>query len=107
MVSNDVVPISSVSHHAEPKAREFEKSEIDKMLRINIIEPAKLEWTLSIIFSQICTKSQRFCIHYRELSPMAVKDTYPITPLDECFGKLCKSYTLMRSEATSKTENQI
>lgn len=43
LIAPDVHPINSVQYHAGPKAREFDKVEIDKMLCMSAIEPAQSE----------------------------------------------------------------
>ena len=47
----DSIPIHSVPYRAGPKAREFEKQEIQKMLSMNVIEPAQSEWAAPIVFA--------------------------------------------------------
>lgn len=44
----DVQPINSGQYCTELKARKFKKAKIDKMLRMNVIEPVQSEWTSSI-----------------------------------------------------------
>lgn len=38
-----IIPINSGPHPARPKAREFKNTEFDKILLMNVIEPAQSE----------------------------------------------------------------
>lgn len=43
-------PIHSAPYRAGPAARQLEREEIDKMLRMGVIEPAQTEWASPIVF---------------------------------------------------------
>lgn len=49
--SLDIRRIHSVPYRAVTKAREFERSEIDDMLKMNFIEPPQMEWALPVVFA--------------------------------------------------------
>lgn len=81
-------PVNSALYHAEPKAREFEKPEIDKMLCMNIIEPAQSECALSIVVASEMGESLRICIDYKKRIALAVTDGRPIRRVEKCMDSL-------------------
>lgn len=59
----DIQPIKSASHSAGPKEREFEKSGIEKMLRMNVIESEQSERATSpLVFNPKTDGFLRFCV---------------------------------------------
>lgn len=43
-------PIHSASYRAGPTARDFERSEVNNMLAIKVIQPAQTEWEPPVVF---------------------------------------------------------
>lgn len=62
MTASDVRSINSTPYHAGPKARKFEKAEIDKVLCMKVVEPVQAEWASLIVFVSKIDGSLRFCI---------------------------------------------
>lgn len=60
------------------ESRKFEKAEIDKSLRMNVIEPAKSEWALLIVFAPKKDGSLCFCTDHRKLTGVTFRNAYPI-----------------------------
>ena len=84
----DAKPFKSPPYRAGPKTRELEKAEIDKQLAAGVIEPAMSEWAAPVLFVPKKDGKLRFCIDYRRLNSMTVKDTYPLPRMDECIDSL-------------------
>lgn len=81
-------PINSALYRAGPKARKIKKTEIDKMLQMNDIEPAQSEWTSPILFSPKKDGLLWLCTDYKNLIVLDVKDAYPILQRDESLDSL-------------------
>ena len=94
-------PSYSAPYRAGPKARDFEKSEIDKMLKAGVIEPAKTEWAAPIVFAPKKDGSLRFCVDYRRLNAETVRDSYPIPRMDECIDSLGDAQLFSTLDANS------
>ena len=58
------------------------------MLKMGVIEEAKCEWASPIVFVPKPDGSMRFCVDYRRLNQMTVRDSYPIPRMDECIDSL-------------------
>ena len=66
----------------------MEKKEIDKMLEKGAIEPATTDWASPIVLAPKLDGSLRFCVDYRRLNAMTVRDSYLIPRMDECIKYL-------------------
>ena len=81
-------PVHQAPYRAGPLQREMEKKEIDNMLEKGVIEPATTDWASPIVFVPKADGSLRFCVDYRRLNAMTVRDSYPIPRMDECIDSL-------------------
>ena len=81
-------PVFQPPYLAGPRQREFEKAEIQKMMEVDVIEPAVSEWAAPIVFAPKKDGSLRFCIDYRRLNAVTIRDSYPIPRMDECIDSL-------------------
>ena len=71
--------------------REAEKSELEKMLKLGIIEPSNSAWASLIVLVTKKDGSTRFCVDYRKLNDLTVKDAYPLPRVDDCLDSLSGS----------------
>lgn len=56
--------------------REVAEVEIKKMLEQDIIEPANSPWNSNIVLVTRTGKEPRFCLHYRGLNEVTIKDSH-------------------------------
>ena len=68
--------------------REIKKAEIDKMLDRKVIEPSKSPWSSPVVLVKKKDGSSRFCIDYRALNQVMIKDAYPLPRVDDCLDSL-------------------
>ena len=71
--------------------RDIEKQEVLKMLERNVIEPSNSAWSSPIVLVTKKDGSTRFCVDYRRVNDLTVKDAYPIPRVDECLDSLSGS----------------
>ena len=71
--------------------REVEKQELEKMLKRNVIEPSNSAWSSPIVLVSKKDGSTRFCVDYRKLNDVTIKDAYPLPRIDECLDSLSES----------------
>lgn len=86
--SEEVRPVHSAPYHTGPAARQLEKSEIEKMLEMNVIELAQTEWASPIVFEPKNDWSRRFCVEYRKFNAVTIRESYSIPRMDECIDSL-------------------
>jgi Reverse transcriptase (RNA-dependent DNA polymerase) len=58
------------------------------MLKAEVIEPATSEWASPIVLVSKPDGSTRFCVDYRRLNSITVRDSYPLPRMDECIESL-------------------
>jgi len=71
-------------YKAGPLARKREKAEVERMRSMRVIAPSTGDWASSVVMVPKPDGSVSFCIDYRKLNLMTVKDAYPIHRMDEC-----------------------
>jgi len=82
------VPVRQHPYKARPLAREREKAKVERRRSMGVIEPSTGEWAIPVVMVPQHDGSVRFCMDYRKLNLMAVKDAYPIPRMDECIDSL-------------------
>lgn len=70
---------------------------IDKMLKMNIIEPLNSEWASPIVLVKKQDGKDRFCVDYRKVNEITIKDSFPMPNVEEKLNKLhgCNLFTKM------------
>eukprot|EP00171_Calliarthron_tuberculosum_P022928 IDg22928t1 len=75
-------PFRSHPYRAGPKQRELEDAEIQRMLEADVIRPSKSQWASPVLLIPKPDGSMRFCIDYRRLNELTVRDHYPIPRME-------------------------
>ncbi|UYV78534.1 hypothetical protein LAZ67_16001927 [Cordylochernes scorpioides] len=81
-------PIKHKPYRVSAKEREIIKEQIDEMLRDGIIRPSSSPWSFAVILVKKRDGKYRFCVDYRKLNDVTVKDVYPIPRIDEVLDTL-------------------
>ena len=68
--------------HAPKALIEIEK-QVQEMLDNGIIRPSSSPWSSQVVLSRKKDGKMRFCIDYRKLNDITVKDDYPIPNMRE------------------------
>lgn len=58
------------------------------MLLLEVIGPANTECTSPIVFVTKKDGTQLFCIYYRKMKVVTIRDSYPIPKMDEFFDSM-------------------
>ena len=61
---------------------------VDKMLANDICEPLVSPWASNVVLVKKSDGTLRFCVDYRQLNNLTVKDSYPLPRIDTCFDAL-------------------
>ena len=81
-------PVRLNPYRLGPRSRGLIKTEVDRMLDRGVIEPSKSEWASPVVLVPKPDGSVRFCIDYRKLNELTVKDSYPLPRMDHCLDSL-------------------
>lgn len=68
--------------------REIERTEVQKMLERGVIEPSSSAWSSPVVLVTKRDGTPRFCLDYRKLNDVTIKDAYPLPRVDDCIDAL-------------------
>jgi len=71
-----------------PRTRELIKAQVDRMLKLGVIEPSQREWASQVVLIPKPGGNPRFCIDYRQLNERTIRDSYPLPRMDDCLDSL-------------------
>ena len=84
----DARPFAQPPYRAGPKARQIKQEHVNKMLRGGVIEPAQSAWASPVVLVPKSDGSLRFCVDYRRLNAISIRDSYPLPRMDESIDSL-------------------
>ena len=64
---------------------------VQEMLASKVIEPASSPWSSNVLLVRKKDGSMRFCVDYRKLNEITIKDSYPLPRIDSCLESLGNS----------------
>ena len=73
--------------HPEIVQRELQRQVIDLEER-GVIEPSDSPWAANVVLVSKKDGTKRFCVDYRKLNSVTIKDAYPVPRIDETFDAL-------------------
>ena len=83
-----VKPIRSKPYPCPVGLKPEVRKQLDEMLKAGVIEPAHGEWTSPIVMVRKRDASWRFCVDFRRLNAVTVKESFPMASVDEAVEKL-------------------
>ncbi|UYV79189.1 hypothetical protein LAZ67_17001439, partial [Cordylochernes scorpioides] len=86
--TEDAKPIKYKPYRVSAKERTIIKDQIDEMLEEGIIRPSSSPWSFPVILVKKRDGKYRFCVDYRKLNEVTVKDVYPIPRIDDVMDSL-------------------
>ena len=81
-------PIYQQPYRCGIERRKAEEAEVQRMLQAKVIAPSNAEWASPVILVPKPDGSLRFCVDYRKLNSITVRDSYPMPRMDECIDSL-------------------
>lgn len=81
-------PIKERLWHVPQYAVEEVDRQGDDMLKWGIIEPSNSPWAAGVVLVRKKDNTLRFCVDYRSLNSVTIKDAYPLPKIDETLDTL-------------------
>jgi len=81
-------PVGLNPYRMGPQTRELIQAQVDRMLKLEVIEPSQSEWASPVVLIPKPDGSPRFCIDCRQLNERTVRDSYPLPRMDDCLDSL-------------------
>ena len=89
--TGDAVPIRQRLRRLPESQCEEASNQIREMLKKDIIEPSNSPWSSPIVLVKKKDSTYRFCVDYRKLNAVTVKDAYPLPRIDSMLDSLSGS----------------
>ncbi|XP_026331519.1 uncharacterized protein LOC113238882 [Hyposmocoma kahamanoa] len=83
IITNTDRPISVPPYRLSANSKNILKQEIDKMLKIGVIEPCSSPWAAPVVLVPKPNGEISVCVDYRRLNDITVGDTYPLPRIDD------------------------
>ena len=93
----DAIPISKKPYRTSVTENEVISNEVNKMLKEGIIKPSTSPWSSPVVLVKKKDGKIRFCVDYRALNSVTVKDKYPLPLINDALECLshCKLFTTL------------
>ena len=81
-------PISQAAYRTPLSKRKLVEEAIADMLTENVIRPSELAWASPITLVPKRDGSTRFCVDYRKLNSVTIRDQYPLPQIQDIFDQV-------------------
>ena len=76
-------PLPQPYRHQNPAVRREEMAQVQQMLSTGVIKPSNSPWASPVVMVKKKDGSLRFCVDFRQLNAVMVKDAHPIPRIDD------------------------
>ena len=88
ILTGDSRPIKHAPRRVGPHQQEIIQAEVDKMLSAGVIAPSDSPWASPVVLVRKKDGTIRFCVDYRKLNAVTVKDAYPLPNIEDAVNTL-------------------
>jgi predicted aspartyl protease len=81
-------PVHSPKYRTSHKERPIIEEHVKEMLRTKVIEPSRSPWSSPVVLVPKKDGTIRFCVDYRRLNDVTIKDKYALPRIDDALASL-------------------
>ena len=81
-------PIKQNPYRLPYSKRKLTVEHVQNMLKAGIIDPSQSPWASPMVIVNKKDGSKRFCVEYRALNKVTVKNSHPLPRIDDIFASL-------------------
>jgi hypothetical protein len=89
--TSDTPPIKNPPYKAPVRQQQIINEKVQEMLDNDLIEPSYSPWSSPVVLIRKKDDSYRFCVDFRKLNHVTIKDAYPLPRMDETLNALTGS----------------
>ena len=86
--TDNATPVKQRMRRTPAVFEEEEEAHVDKMLQAGVIQPSSSDWASAPVLVRKKDGGVRWCVDYRALNDVTIKDTFPLPLLDDCVASL-------------------
>jgi hypothetical protein len=84
-------PVQQQKRRIPDKQEEQIMQEVDEMVNKGVIEASSSPWAANIVVVNKKDGTKRYCVDYRDLNKVTIKDSYPLPRIDDLLDKVGKT----------------
>ena len=84
----ETLPISKAPYWMAPTEMFDLKKQVQELEDLGFVRPSTSPWGAPVLFVKKKDRTFRFCIDYRELNKVTIKNKYPLPRIDDLFNQL-------------------
>lgn len=88
LIPGQETPLKQRYYPVSPALQRQIDLELDQMLEAGVIEPSKSAWSSPILLVKKKDNTYRFCVDFRRLNKVSVRDAYPLPYVSDTLDKL-------------------
>lgn len=88
VIVTESAPIKQRYYRVNPVVQAEIDRQLDEMLRLGIVEVSNSPWSSPIVLVKKKDGSYRFCVDFRKLNSVTVRDSYPLPLVSDTLDKL-------------------
>ena len=81
-------PVKQTFRRQPPERRKIEQEQVKEMLKSEAIEESQSPWSSPVVLVKKKDNTYRFCVDYRKLNDVTVKDAQPLPRIDDTLESL-------------------
>ncbi|KAL7885326.1 hypothetical protein AOLI_G00056210 [Acnodon oligacanthus] len=89
--TGNATPIKQRAYRATPEQRAEIRNRVDELLKADIIEESFSPWAAPVVLVRKKDGTWRFCLDYRKLNAVTIKDSHPLPRVDDALDALSGS----------------